>query len=89
VSTVVSVVAQRRRNRQFVALQVAPRNARPAALRDLYRDAGTIRRDDDARLRSGGEPTTKAPSKQSPVKATPAAPVEATPQVPATTQTSR
>ena len=83
-STVVSVVAQRRRNRQFVALQVAPRNARPAALRDLYRDAGTIRRDDDARLRSAGEPSTQAP-----VKATPAAPVEATPQVPATTQTSR
>jgi len=84
VSTVVSVVAQRRRNRQFVALQVAPRNARPAALRDLYRDAGTIRRDDDARLRSAAEPSTQAP-----VKATPAAPVEATPQVPATTQTSR
>jgi hypothetical protein len=84
VSTVVSVVAQRRRNRQFVALQVAPRNARPAALRDLYRDAGTIRRDDDARLRAG-----EAPSTQAPVKATPAAPVEATPQTPATTQTSR
>jgi hypothetical protein len=44
VSTVVSVVPQRRRNRQFVALQVAPRSARPQALRDLYRDAGTIRR---------------------------------------------
>ena len=43
-STVVSVVPQRRRNRQFVALQVAPRSARPQALRDLYRDAGTIRR---------------------------------------------
>ncbi len=36
-SQVVSVVAQRRRNRQFVALQVAPKSARPQALRDLYR----------------------------------------------------
>jgi hypothetical protein len=45
VSSVGSVVAQRRRNRQFVALQVAPRT-RPRALRDLYRDAGTIRRVD-------------------------------------------
>ena len=45
-SSVVSVVAQRRRNRQFVALQVAPRCARPQALRDLYRDAGSIRRAD-------------------------------------------
>jgi hypothetical protein len=44
VSAVVPVVAQRRRNRQFVALQVAHRPARPQALRDLYRDAGTIRR---------------------------------------------
>ena len=40
-STVVSVVPQRRRNRQFVALQVAPK-ARPQALRDLYRDYGTV-----------------------------------------------
>jgi hypothetical protein len=84
VSTVVSVVAQRRRNRQFVALQVAPRNARPAALRDLYRDAGTIRRDEDARVRNSAASSTQAP-----VKATPAAPVEATPQVPTTPQTSR
>jgi hypothetical protein len=43
----VSVVPQRRRNRQFVALQVAPRNARPQALRDLYRDAGTVNRNAD------------------------------------------
>ncbi|MGH3762898.1 hypothetical protein [Actinophytocola sp.] len=42
---VVSVVPQRRRNRQFMALQVAPKSARPQALRDLYLDAGTrIRR---------------------------------------------
>jgi hypothetical protein len=47
VSQVVSVVAQRRRNRQFVALQVAPKNARPQALRDLYRVPGTIVRDAD------------------------------------------
>ena len=47
--TVVSVVPQRRRNRQFVALQVAPKSARPQALRDLYLDAGTrIRRADTA-----------------------------------------
>jgi hypothetical protein len=43
----VSVVPQRRRNRQFVALQVAPRSARPQALRDLYRDAGTVNRNAD------------------------------------------
>jgi hypothetical protein len=43
--SVVSVVTQRRRNRQFVAMQVAPKSARPQALRDLYLDAGTrIRR---------------------------------------------
>ena len=46
-SQVVSVVAQRRRNRQFVALQVAPKNARPQALRDLYRVPGTVVRDAD------------------------------------------
>jgi hypothetical protein len=47
--SLVPVVAQRRRNRQFVALQVAPRSARPQALRDLYLDAGTrIRRADEA-----------------------------------------
>jgi hypothetical protein len=47
--SVVSVVPQRRRNRQFVALQVAPKSARPQALRDLYLDAGTrIRRADEA-----------------------------------------
>jgi len=46
--SLVPVVPQRRRNRQFVALQVAPR-ARPQALRDLYLDAGTrIRRADEA-----------------------------------------
>jgi hypothetical protein len=47
VSTVVSVVTQRRRNRQFVAMHVAPKSARPQALRDLYRDAGTVNRNAD------------------------------------------
>jgi len=47
VSTVVSLVTQRRRNRQFVAMHVAPKNARPQALRDLYRDAGTVNRNAD------------------------------------------
>jgi len=46
VSSVVSVVPQRRRNRQFVALQVAPKS-RPQALRDLYRDYGTVIRHAD------------------------------------------
>ena len=46
-STVVSVVTQRRRNRQFVAMHVAPKNARPQALRDLYRDYGTVIRHAD------------------------------------------
>ncbi|GAB3446631.1 hypothetical protein [Actinophytocola sediminis] len=57
-STVGSVVAQRRRNRQFVALHVAPRNARPQALRDLYRDAGTIRRL-DSRADESAQPSTQ------------------------------
>jgi len=43
--TVVAIVTQRRRNRPFVAMQVAPKCPRPQALRDLYLDAGTrIRR---------------------------------------------
>ena len=45
--SLVPVVPQRRRNRQFVALQVAPRSARPQALRDLYRDYGTVIRQGD------------------------------------------
>ncbi|MCT2587292.1 hypothetical protein [Actinophytocola gossypii] len=58
-SSVVSVVAQRRRNRQFVALQVAPRSARPQALRDLYRDAGTIRRTDSRAEEATSTPTSR------------------------------
>jgi hypothetical protein len=43
--TIVAIVTQRRRNRPFVAMQVAPKCPRPQALRDLYLDAGTrIRR---------------------------------------------
>jgi hypothetical protein len=45
--TVVAIVTQRRRNRPFVAMQVAPKCPRPQALRDLYLDAGSrIRRGD-------------------------------------------
>ncbi|MCG8916229.1 MULTISPECIES: hypothetical protein [Actinokineospora] len=39
------VPQRRRRNRSFMAYTVAPRCARPAALRDLYKDAGSIIRD--------------------------------------------
>ena len=49
-SQVVSVVAQRRRNRQFVALQVAPKSARPQALRDLYRVPGFKHQADEERV---------------------------------------
>jgi hypothetical protein len=43
--TVVAIATQRRRNRPFVAMQVAPKCPRPQALRELYLDAGTrIRR---------------------------------------------
>jgi len=43
--TVVAITTQRRRNRPFVAMQVAPKCPRPQALRDLYLDAGSrIRR---------------------------------------------
>jgi hypothetical protein len=44
---IVAIVTQRRRNRPFVAMQVAPKCPRPQALRELYLDAGTrIRRGD-------------------------------------------
>jgi hypothetical protein len=39
--SMVAVVTQRRRNRPFVAMQVAPKCPRPQALRDLYLDAGS------------------------------------------------
>jgi hypothetical protein len=54
----VAVVTQRRRNRPFVAMQVAPKCPRPQALRDLYLDAGSrIRRADSEGLT---ETTTSA-----------------------------
>jgi hypothetical protein len=62
VSTVVSVVPQRRRNRQFVALQVAPK-ARPQALRDLYRDYGTVIRHADRERTSEPESATTQTSR--------------------------
>ncbi|GAA3002306.1 hypothetical protein [Actinokineospora diospyrosa] len=54
--TVVAVVPQRRRNRAFMALTVAPKCARPAALRELYTDAGSIIRN------AAPEFTTSRPS---------------------------
>ena len=47
--TMVAVVTQRRRNRPFVAMQVAPKCPRPQALRELYLDAGSrIRRSEQS-----------------------------------------
>jgi len=58
--SVVAIVTQRRRNRPFVAMQVAPKCPRPQALRDLYLDAGSrIRRsgsDADHRTASSATP---------------------------------
>ena len=42
--TMVAIVTQRRRNRPFVAMQVAPKCPRPQALRELYLDAGSLRK---------------------------------------------
>jgi hypothetical protein len=49
--TVVAIATQRRRNRPFVAMQVAPKCPRPQALRELYLDAGS-------RIRRGEQPET-------------------------------
>jgi len=58
--TVVAIVTQRRRNRPFVAMQVAPKCPRPQALRELYLDAGSrIRRGD----RSDADAATSATSR--------------------------
>ena len=58
--TVVAIVTQRRRNRPFVAMQVAPKCPRPQALRELYLDAGSrIRRGD----RSSAESATSSTSR--------------------------
>jgi hypothetical protein len=49
--TLVAITTQRRRNRPFVAMQVAPKCPRPQALRELYLDAGS-------RIRRGEKPET-------------------------------
>ena len=54
--TMVAIVTQRRRNRPFVAMQVAPKCPRPQALRELYLDAGSrIRRSERSQT---AEPTS-------------------------------
>jgi hypothetical protein len=60
--TLVAITTQRRRNRPFVAMQVAPKCPRPQALRELYLDAGS-------RIRRGEKPETA----DSVIAATPAA----------------
>jgi hypothetical protein len=60
--TVVAIVTQRRRNRPFVAMQVAPKCPRPQALRELYLDAGSrIRRGD--RSEADADTATSATSR--------------------------
>jgi hypothetical protein len=51
--TLVAITTQRRRNRPFVAMQVAPKCPRPQALRELYLDAGS-------RIRRGEKPAETA-----------------------------
>jgi hypothetical protein len=59
--TVVAIVTQRRRNRPFVAMQVAPKCPRPQALNELYLDAGSrIRRSDSG---ESTKPASSAPSR--------------------------
>ncbi|OLR90617.1 hypothetical protein [Actinokineospora bangkokensis] len=43
--SVATMAPQRRGRRSFMAYTVAPKCARPAALRELYKDAGSIIRD--------------------------------------------
>ena len=60
--TLVAITTQRRRNRPFVAMQVAPKCPRPQALRELYLDAGSrIRRAD--REETADSASTPAPSR--------------------------
>jgi hypothetical protein len=60
--TVVAIVTQRRRNRPFVAMQVAPKCPRPQALNELYLDAGSrIRRTDSGESESAN--ASSAPSR--------------------------
>ena len=55
--TVVAIVTQRRRNRPFVAMQVAPKCPRPQALRELYLDAGSRIRRGESNPDSGAAST--------------------------------
>ena len=58
--TVVAIVTQRRRNRPFVAMQVAPKCPRPQALRELYLDAGSrIRRGSDSDQQTASSTTSR------------------------------
>ena len=43
--SVSTMAPQRRGRRSFMAYTIAPKCARPAALRELYKDAGSIIRD--------------------------------------------
>ena len=58
--SVVAIVTQRRRNRPFVAMQVAPKCPRPQALRELYLDAGSrIRRGSDFDHKTASSTTSR------------------------------
>jgi hypothetical protein len=58
--SVVAIVTQRRRNRPFVAMQVAPKCPRPQALRELYLDAGSrIRRGSDSDHKTASSTTSR------------------------------
>ena len=58
--SVVAIVTQRRRNRPFVAMQVAPKCPRPQALRELYLDAGSrIRRSGSASGQDNSSSTSR------------------------------
>jgi len=59
--TVVAIVTQRRRNRPFVAMQVAPKCPRPQALRELYLDAGSRIRRGDRSDADAGTATSSTP----------------------------
>ena len=61
--TVVAIATQRRRNRPFVAMQVAPKCPRPQALRDLYLDAGSRIRRAEHRVEPAADPATSATSR--------------------------
>ena len=54
-SSVGTMAPQRRGRRSFMAYTVAPRCARPRALRELYKDAGSIIRDAAAEITTTAE----------------------------------